>query len=85
MEPFPPPSVPSDENCFDLMGRFIAGSESAAVAFFERVTRRAYFLYMDAAAVHGKDLEHWLLAERQEIQIDSADRTAPVNYTKAHS
>jgi hypothetical protein len=84
MEPFPLPSVPSDENCFDLMGRFIAGSESAAEAFLERVTRRAYFLYTDAAAVHGKDLDHWLLAERQEIQIDSTNRTPPVNYTKTH-
>ena len=67
------------------MGRFIAGSESATEAFLERVTRRAYFLYMDGSAVHGKDLDHWFLAERQEIQIDTTNRTPPVNYTKPHN
>jgi hypothetical protein len=61
--------VTPDENCFDLLGRFVAGSEDDTTRFNERVALRAYHLYMDSAAVHGNDVDQWLLAEWQERQI----------------
>lgn len=63
------PNVTPDENCFDLLGRFVAGSEDERSRFNERVALRAYYLYMDAAAVHGNDVNQWLLAEWQERRI----------------
>ena len=61
--------VTPEENCFDLLGRFVAGSEGDTTRFNERVALRAYYLYMDAAAVQGYDVNQWLLAEWQERQI----------------
>ena len=62
-------SVPSSEANgidVDVSGRFVPGSSETAVpAFADQVAQRAYFLYIDSAARHGHDLQHWLLAEQQ--------------------
>jgi hypothetical protein len=31
----------------------------------ERIAQRAYELFVDDGAVHGRDLDHWLAAERE--------------------
>jgi hypothetical protein len=33
--------------------------------FTDSIAKRAYFLYLNSAAPHGQDLDHWLLAEKQ--------------------
>ncbi len=55
----PPPGT----NGVDLSGRFVpdADPNAAVPSFAEKVAHRAYYLYMDSAATHGHDLEHWLL------------------------
>jgi hypothetical protein len=43
--------------------RFDPAPETAA--FVDSIAKRAYFLYLNSAAPHGQDLDHWLLAEKQ--------------------
>ena len=44
----------------------IARSESADVAnVTDSVARRAFELFLERGAVHGRDLDDWLAAERQ--------------------
>jgi hypothetical protein len=31
----------------------------------DQIAKRAYFIYLNSAARHGDELEHWLLAEQQ--------------------
>jgi hypothetical protein len=38
---------------------------SAAPLPNERVARRAYELFLEQGAEHGRDLEHWFTAERE--------------------
>lgn len=56
---------PGSQTSFDLSGRFISDGTDQTRSFGERLSERAYFLYLDSAAVHGHDVDHWLLAERQ--------------------
>jgi hypothetical protein len=56
---------PRFETSFDLCGRFIAGGTNESESFREGLSERACFLYVNSAAVHGHDVDHWLLAERQ--------------------
>jgi hypothetical protein len=58
-------SCPSSPTSFDLSGRFVPDGTDRSRGFVERLSERAYFLYIDSAAVHGNDVDHWLLAEQQ--------------------
>ena len=66
-------NLQSNEAGPDLRGRFVAGSEFSLPSTAQ-IARRAYSLYMDSSAVHGNDVEHWLLAEKQ-LQTDVTLRT----------
>ena len=62
-------NLQSNETGPDLRGRFVAGSEYLPSP--EQIARRAYSLYMESSAVHGKNVEHWLLAEKQlKAEVD---------------
>jgi hypothetical protein len=39
--------------------------ETRPDTFLDSIEKRAYFLYLNSAASHGHDLEHWLVAEKQ--------------------
>ena len=56
---------PGSQTSFDLSGRFVSDGTARGPTFRERLSERAYFLYLASAAVHGQDVDHWLLAERQ--------------------
>ena len=56
------------ETCFDLLGRYVAGGNIDPTSH-ARIELRAYYLYMDAAAIHGNDVRHWVLAEQQERRL----------------
>jgi hypothetical protein len=55
----------SSPTSFDLSGRFVPGDSDRSPSFGERLSERAHFLYLNSAAVHGHDVDHWLLAEHQ--------------------
>ena len=60
--------IGSETGCFDLSGRFVPKGETPkrpSLTPFERVSLRAYALYLESAAEAGHDLENWLLAEQQ--------------------
>ena len=38
---------------------------TAAVRSADEIARRAYDLFLQQGAEHGRDLEHWLTAERE--------------------
>jgi hypothetical protein len=46
---------PESQTCFDVSGRFISDDTDQTRTFAERLSERAYFLYLDSAAVHGHD------------------------------
>ncbi len=62
-----PARSPSLVNGVDLSGRFVPDGDPNAAphTFREKVAQRAYLLYLESAAIHGHDVEHWLLAEQQ--------------------
>ena len=57
-----------ETGCFDLRGRFVPKGENTnrpSLTPFERVSQRAYALYLESAGDPSHDLENWLLAEQQ--------------------
>ena len=65
--------VTAPETCFDLLGRYVAGGNTLPTSH-ATIALRAYYLYMDAAAIHGNDVRHWVLAEQQEKRLACGPR-----------
>lgn len=42
---------------------------------YEDITRRAYELFLEDGAVHGRDVEHWLRAEQELTAARPAKKT----------
>ena len=60
----------------------IAPSESADAAnVSDPVARRAFELFLERGAVHGHDLDDWLLAERQLGASSGKKKRAPTRTT----
>ena len=64
------PSTESAENAASPSDVFVPSTEAAAPTLTssvssEQIAHRAYELFVDAGAVHGRDLDHWLAAERE--------------------